>query len=128
MGGRPGTTYTIRAYAFDGWHVDSAPFTVVNPVTFRVFFHMNGAPGTAPGAQDVIQGETAAQPENPVSEGREFRGWYIEPEALNAYDFSTPVIQATVLYAGWDRYWTVTFAGGANRADVNLTLPDSRPC
>ena len=90
IGWRLGTTYVVRAYAFDGLYVDSEPFTIVNPVLFRVFFHMNGATGTAPGAQDVIYGETAVQPEDPLSAGRAFLGWHTEPEALNAYDFSTP--------------------------------------
>ena len=31
-----------------------------------------------------------------------------------------------ILYAGWDRYWSVNFDGGANRADINYNLPDSQ--
>ncbi len=122
-GSRLSTTYIIRAYAFDGFHVDSAPFTIVNPVTFRVFFTLNGVAGTGFSYQDVEWGGTASRPEDPVSEGREFRGWFTEPEALNEYDFSTPVTQATILYAGWNRYFTVTFAGGVTSRGVGGSNP-----
>ena len=53
-------------------------------------------------------------PEDPVSEGKTFAGWYKEPECINAWDFETDrtpvekldedgnvIYQETALYAKW---------------------------
>lgn len=126
QGGRLGTTYIIRAYAFDGGSVDSAPFDVINPVTFRVFFRLNGVQGTGTAAQDVIHGQPAVRPEDPVAAGYDFRGWFTDAAATHPYDFSTPVTEMTVLYAGWTRYCIVTFERGATGVGVGGINPDSQ--
>ena len=43
----------------------------------------------------------ATCPEDPVSEGRTFAGWYTDSGCTVAYDWSTPVAEHITLYAKW---------------------------
>lgn len=66
-----------------------------------VVFDLNGQ-GEEQQIQDLMDGEIAVRPEDPVSPaGLIFAGWYLEPEAVNKYDFSSPVTSDMVLYAAW---------------------------
>lgn len=55
---------------------------------------------------EVPNGQTVAQPQDPVCAGYRFLGWY-ELEngayAAEAYDFTTPVTADLTLYAKWER-------------------------
>lgn len=55
---------------------------------------------------EVPNGQTVAQPQDPVCAGYRFLGWY-ELEngayAAEAYDFATPVTADLTLYAKWER-------------------------
>jgi uncharacterized repeat protein (TIGR02543 family) len=42
-------------------------------------------------------------PATPVREGYIFTGWYTDEACTTAYDFMTPVVEDTTLYAGWAR-------------------------
>lgn len=51
--------------------------------------------------QTVRNGKTADEPEAPVLEDAEFRGWYLDGEG-EAYDFSRPVKEDITLFARWE--------------------------
>ena len=70
------------------------------PVYYTVTFNANGH-GTAPAAQTVEEGKTAAKPADPTADGWTFGGWFTEKECKTAYDFSTLVTANLTLYAKW---------------------------
>ena len=107
-------------YIFSGWYRNSTYTTawsfasdeVTEPLTlyakwisssaavFTVTF--NVLSGSAVPPQQVVQGENAAQPSNPVREGFTFGGWYKEAACTNAWDFGNNAVNAaTTLYALW---------------------------
>ena len=70
------------------------------PPTYTVTFNANGH-GTAPAAQEVIQGNKATQPAAPTATGYTFGGWYREAGCTNAFDFNTAINANITLYAKW---------------------------
>ena len=88
--------------------------SAVCTVTFR-----SGGHGQAPEAQNVTPGDTAAKPDDPAAAGYVFRGWYTEPECVNAYDFSAPVTEDLTLYAKW----TVRSSGGGGGGGGGTAAP-----
>lgn len=70
--------------------------------TYTVTFESNGGSVVAP--QVVEEGMNAAYPGASEKEGFAFAGWYLdddETDLANQYDFSSPVITDTTLYAKW---------------------------
>ena len=65
-----------------------------------VTFDSNG--GSAVGAQVILKGGLATEPEPPTLDGHTFAGWYTDVALQKAYDFATPVTANTTLYAKWD--------------------------
>ena len=79
-----------------------------------VKFVANGH-GTAPAAQTVEDGKTAAKPADPTETGWTFGGWYKEATCTNAFDFSSPITSDITLYAKWTATAvTYTVTGGGN--------------
>ena len=79
----------------------STQFTVGKcKVTFN-----NNNHGTAPGALEVVCGQTISEPDKPTATGYFFGGWYTDPECsdANAYDFTQPVTESFTLYAKWTK-------------------------
>ena len=89
------TAPTAEGYTFLGWYTEIScdnPYDFSLPVKnnltlyarwvdasakiWTVSFNLNGAEGAAPAPQTVLDGERADAPEDPVSEGRSFLGWY----------------------------------------------------
>jgi uncharacterized repeat protein (TIGR02543 family) len=67
---------------------------------FVITFDSNG--GTDIEAQKLKYGEFIEEPAAPMREGYEFTGWYVDPAAKEAWNFSAdPVSQTMTLYAGW---------------------------
>jgi uncharacterized repeat protein (TIGR02543 family) len=62
-----------------------------------VIFDSKG--GTYLESQTVVDGGTAARPVDPVLEGSDFKGWYLENG--EAYDFDAAVTGDLILYAKW---------------------------
>ena len=108
-------------WIFGGWYTDdtySAEFdfdtpivkdTVVHakwtekePVYYTVSFNMGGH-GTAPDGQIVEEGKKAERPSDPAESGWIFGGWYTDETCLTAFDFDTPIIKDTVIYAKWTK-------------------------
>ncbi len=52
-------------------------------------------------SQQVEHGKTAKEPQAPSAEGYEFVGWSADALGTEAYRFSSPITQDTVLYACW---------------------------
>lgn len=53
-------------------------------------------------AQTVEKGTAAAEPEAPTKDGFVFKGWYLDQECTQVYDFATPVNTDIMLYAKWE--------------------------
>lgn len=61
-----------------------------------------GGEGVSIQNQTIESGKTAIAPQNPVREGYDFGGWYVEGDsAHNVFDFSTPITQDIKLIAIW---------------------------
>jgi hypothetical protein len=94
-----GETYDANTpITSNGAMVMSATY-VEKPVvqTWTVTFDSNG--GSAVKAKQVVDGETVAQPEEPVQEGFKFIEWTLDDEK---YDFRTPVTSNITLVASWE--------------------------
>ena len=72
-----------------------------NPVetVYTVTFEVNG--GSEVEAQQVKDGETAEEPENPTKEGFTFGGWFEDGTCVVAFDFATPITGDVKVYAKW---------------------------
>ena len=69
-------------------------------VMYTVTFETNGGSAIAP--QQVAEGAMATRPNpSPTKSGAAFDEWYRDSTLNNAYNFSTPVMANTTLYAGW---------------------------
>lgn len=58
----------------------------------------------------VTDGETVAEPNDPVRGGYDFDGWYWNPNPSTSakYNFSSPVRNDLNIYAKWTKLWKVT--------------------
>ena len=116
-----------EGYIFSGWYLDAAgntPYSFASAVrtdftlyakwevAFTVTFDYNyeGAPAAV--TQQVAQGQSAEEPEDPTRDGYVFSGWYTDAAATDFYDFGA-VTEDITLYAGWadaaGDVYTVTF-------------------
>jgi uncharacterized repeat protein (TIGR02543 family) len=109
---------------FRGWYknlTDTAKFDFNTPITENltlnavweadVSFDLNGAEGTAPATQVVIEGGKATTPVIDVSRGTDwmFTGWWTEASGGSRWRFDTNTVHTHLtLYARWTRLWTVT--------------------
>ncbi|MCL2106381.1 MAG: InlB B-repeat-containing protein, partial [Oscillospiraceae bacterium] len=59
--------------------------------------------GSAVPAQTVVMGTAAAEPPPPTRGCDRFGGWYIDPTLTTPYNFSSPIMDNTILYARWLR-------------------------
>ncbi|SHL05640.1 Listeria/Bacterioides repeat-containing protein [Fibrobacter sp. UWT2] len=67
---------------------------------FKVKFDVQGH-GTAPADQVIYEEERATAPEEPVANGYQFKGWFVEAACTNSYNFQTPVTSEITLFAKW---------------------------
>lgn len=79
---------------------------------------------TAKGEKTLVEiekGKTVLEPKNPVKEGFEFIGWFLDD---NLYDFEEPVLNDIHLVAQWyelePEKVTVTFIDGETASDVEI--------
>ena len=80
-------------------------FTAVWKQIFAVTFNLNGQSGSiAP--QDIIDGEKATKPADPVVIGQEFGGWFTDAACTegNEFDFNTPITKSEELFAKWTAF------------------------
>ncbi len=85
-------TSDLNLYA--GWEYapDARPHTVI-------FLNFLGA---EPLPQTVSYGALASDPGVLTAKDYIFTGWCIDPEGLLPFDFSTPITEERLLYAGWE--------------------------
>lgn len=96
-------------------------------VYYTVTFDSNG--GSEVASQQVEEGGTATEPEDPELDGYVFGGWYSDSSLETSYDFSTAVTSDITLYAGWTQETvTVTFDlnyDGAESFTVEVVVGES---
>ena len=57
----------------------------------------------------VTEGETVQKPEDPTKIDSIFKGWYATPDYSQTFDFSSPILQDTIIYAKWEKKkYTIT--------------------
>jgi uncharacterized repeat protein (TIGR02543 family) len=118
------TDPTRTGYTFAGWYDGDTLHDFATPITgattlkaswtkntYTVSFDANG--GTTVDAQTVPYEDPATEPTTPTRTGYTFDGWYDAAEGGTAYDFTTPVTGALVLYG----HWTAVAAPPAEDAD-----------
>ena len=91
----PATPTNIPTESTTDTEQSSNPVETVYTVTFEV----NG--GSEVEAQEVKDGETAEEPENPTKEGFTFGGWFEDGTCVVAFDFATPITADVKVYAKW---------------------------
>ena len=121
------------SYTFNGW--DSIPTIVSGNKTFKatyleaknkysVSFDTQG--GSIISNVEVEYGKTVLMPTDPTLSGMNFEGWYLEKECVNAFDFSSVIIDNVTLYAKWTtapiQKYAVTFVynNGAENVSFNV--------
>lgn len=129
---------TREGYAFGGWYTEAActtRFNFATPITvattlyaqwtaaLEVSFNLGYENATAIPAQNVISGELATEPDDPVRDGYVFDGWFTEAAFTNEFDFDNEITAATVLYAKWLERFDVTFNLGYTLAPDASTIP-----
>jgi uncharacterized repeat protein (TIGR02543 family)/LPXTG-motif cell wall-anchored protein len=62
-------------------------------------FYPNG--GSAVASQTVAAGDTASVPDEPTRANYAFTGWFATVDGGSAWRFSSPINDATTLYAHW---------------------------
>lgn len=90
-------THTLEVITEQGGEV----YSPMKNVT--VSFDLNGASGGCPSPITVTQDTTLTYPAIPWG-GGVFRGWYVDRECTELFDFSAPLTHDVKLYAGWARY------------------------
>ncbi|MFV0393096.1 MAG: InlB B-repeat-containing protein [Coprobacillaceae bacterium] len=66
-----------------------------------ISFNTNG--GNEINDISVVDGGTVTSPIDPVKEGYNFKGWYLDDQTFtNAYDFTSPVNASFTLHAKWE--------------------------
>ena len=98
--GMPAPTAETPALQESTPGVTQVPGAGAVPETVTVTFDANGH-GTAPTAAWVEKGQAVAKPDDPAADGFTFTGWYTDAYATALWDFNAPVLEAIVLYAGW---------------------------
>lgn len=96
----PSRTTLSYKVAGDGNHTDSDIGFVTCTVNPVVTFNSNGH-GTAPSPVKLSYGAVLAKPVDLEAEGLEFKGWFTDRPATQAYDFSSQVTSNITLYAKW---------------------------
>lgn len=129
------TTPIKYGYRFAGWFTDpdctnrydfDTPVTsdldlyvkwAMNPVgvgddqTFTVTFETFG--GSVVVGQAVKKGERASNSTTPTKRGYVFLGWYEDIDCTVEFDFNTPILDDTIIYAKWQVIRvTVSFVQG----------------
>jgi len=103
---------TRPGFTFLGWNLGATAYVFTTPVTaditlvaqwqaipqFTVTFQRQD--GVVLNQTTVYEGEAVAEPFDPVRDGYTFQGWFVQgEEALEVYDFDTPVTANLVIIA-----------------------------
>ncbi len=142
-GGRasvPASAPTAEGKKFTGWFKDTEcteefDFSVAVKADttvyagwiseFTVSFNMNGNDKAVFTGEDqiVLKGEKATRPvSDPMAEGYKFLGWTKDKEGTETFDFDASINADTIVYAKWQRQFTVRF--DVNNEKCNNTYPE----
>ena len=85
-----------------------------------VTFNSDG--GTAIAPETIEFGKKVAEPADPEKEGYVFVGWYADAEFTKAFNFDSPIVEDTTIYAKFGAKKVVTFEanGGSEVAAVDV--------
>ena len=114
-------------YEFIGWYLNDIEYDFNTPVegnmsltakwkiiTYNVTFNSDG--GSYVEAQTVASGQSVTKPTNPVKEGYEFIGWYLNDDI---YNFSSTIKSNIILRAKWAYIYSISYN---NSQYCNITL------
>lgn len=59
--------------------------------------------------QTIAENGKATEPTNPEKSGYIFDGWYVDEEFTEKFDFNTPIIKNTTLYAKWAKLMKISY-------------------
>lgn len=123
-------TPTRENYEFEYWYILSSPETEYsladNPIKSDITLHakwkqtkavvtFNSRGGTSVSSQTVDIGGVATRPsENPTRSGYSFNQWCSNFAATTVFNFETPIIADTTVYASWTRITAVTVTFESN--------------
>ena len=113
-------------YRFDGWYEDldsDEEFDFTQPiysdtvlyakwtrVVIVEFVTFDGDTQISPNPMEITYGTTLRELDiDPVRDGYEFVGWYVDSSLENGFDIDTPIKNDYTLYAKWNKKPTVTF-------------------
>ena len=86
--------------------------------TYKVVISINGQLTEV----DVTEGAIPQKPEDPVKEGYDFKGWYLDEACTKEYKFDKPLTGDSSLYAYFtEKEYTVTFVVDGVENKVNFT-------
>jgi len=107
---------TRAGYTFGNWFTNAgltATFDFGTPITESITLHASWVPtihtvtfntnqGSAIAPVQVQHGQTVARPTDPTRMGHTFAGWYTTAALVTPFDFDTPIITDTTLFADWN--------------------------
>ncbi len=113
-------------YEFVGWYTDpdftnEYNFETIVDKSFTLYARFEQvhtityiSEGNTYMTTEVVGGSTPVAPTEPTSalENMTFKGWYLDSAFEKKYDFNTPITDDTILYAKFEREYTVTFISG----------------
>ena len=74
------------------------------------YFGFETGEGTYIPSVTLIEDEVTKRPEDPVREGYEFEGWFVDSECTVEFEFGKPLTENTLVYAKWEpKIFTMTF-------------------
>ena len=88
------TSYAVDVSSSDGGKVYTPDKTVT------VTYDMNGRSGVCPSPITLTANDTLTYPSIPSGDGV-FRGWYVDKDCSELFDFSAPLTHDVTVYAGW---------------------------
>ena len=126
-----------EGYVFEGWYKDSdfiekfsfsekiiediTLYAKWTPVSNIVNFETNG--GSKVDYISVNTGEVLGNVEEPVRQGYDFLGWYIDKELTIKYDLGKVVEESFTLYAKWEAHkYVVSFNSNGGTAVDSLEI------
>ena len=92
-------TFEVK-FIVNGLYDYTATITLAEKNTYTVVFDGNYE-GSQLVAVEVVPGDKVEAPDEPVREGYDFGGWFIDEACSRAADFNTPVSADTTFYAKW---------------------------
>ena len=95
-------TSNLKLYAKWELREDYENIEIDNDKTIKVYFYIGTDPLELYDTQIIDIGGTIQPPITPVRENYRFKGWYIDSNLEEKFDFGTTLNQETNLYAKWE--------------------------